>query len=154
MELIYKPLQPTPAASDEELGKYFRGRIALAVSSKDTDNLLRYAQLAWDVETERHRRLGRPTSFLAVAYNDLAVGWACQCEWDKALELLEKSKSIREQLPGFTRDKLFSPLYHKALVLHHQGKYDEAEEILNEAIGDREEAFGPNDATSIRWVPL
>ena len=85
-----------------------------------------------------------------MAYNDLAVAWACHCEWEKAIELLQESKSIREKMPGFTRDKLFSPLYHLGLSLQHQGKFDEAEEVLNEAIKDREVAFGPGDAVSTR----
>ena len=150
VEAIYKPNHPDCQVGAEDLGKYFRGRIALAVSSKNMDDLLLYAQLAWDCEIERHKILGYNTSILAVAYNDLANAWACHCEWERALELLVDSRTIREGLPGFSRDKLFSPLYHTGLVLYHQGKYDDAEKILNEAIQDRETAFGRDDVSSVR----
>ena len=130
--------------------KLYRGRIAVAALSKETDDLLHYSQLAWEVETERHRKLGHSTSMLAVAYNDLGLAWACQGQWDRSIELLTESRNIREQLLGFTRDKLWSPLYHLGIVFHRHGKYDEAETILNEAIEDREKAFGPEDAVSLR----
>lgn len=94
--------------------------------------------------------MGHKSSILAVSYNDLAMAWACHGEWEKAIELLIESRRIREELPGFTRDKLFSPLYHLGLIYQHQGKYDEAEKILNEAIRDRDEAFGREDAVSLR----
>ena len=112
--------------------------------------MLTYARKAWDIEVERHKESGIPaSSILAVAYNDLAQAWACHREWDKALALLEQSKKILESL-GLTKDKLFSPLYHKAWVLLHQAECDEAEDVVNEAIHDREQAFGAEDASSVR----
>lgn len=113
-------------------------------------DLLTYARKAWDVEVAPHKESGIPaSSILAVAYNGLAQAWACHREWDKALTLLEQSRNIRESL-GLTKDKLFSPLYHKALVLLHQAKYDEAGDVVNEAIHHREEAFGAEDTSSVR----
>lgn len=149
-ENIYELGTPGSLAVDEMHGKLYRGRIGLAVSSKNMNDLLYYAQLAWEVEKERHQTIGQETSILAVAFNDLAMAWACHGEWERSIELLKESRCIREKLPGFTRDKLFSPLYHLGLVFHHQKKYDEAENVLNEAIKDREEAFGLNDAVSLR----
>lgn len=149
-ENIHKLGQPDSIALDEEHVRIFRGRIGLAASSKNTNDLLRYAQLAWEMEEKRHQKIGHGTSMLAVAYSDLAMAWACHGEWERSIELLKESKSIREKLPGFTRDMLFSPLYHLGLVFYHQKKYDEAEVVLNEAIKDREEAFGPDDAVSLR----
>ncbi|ROW15424.1 hypothetical protein VPNG_02302 [Cytospora leucostoma] len=143
-----------PSKLEEEYGKLYRGRIALAVSSRNADDLLHYAQLAFEVEREMYRKTGQPRAFLAVAYNDLGHGWACQKRWDKAIHYLEESKKIRENMPGFTRDKLFSPLYHLGLVLCHQGSLDKAEAVLDQAIQDRAEAFGPDDATSTRSAAL
>jgi tetratricopeptide (TPR) repeat protein len=137
---------------DVERAKLFRGRIGLAVSSKGADALLHYAQLAFETEERRHKQIGHPTAILAVAYNDLAHAWAFHRDWNQAISLLKVSKEIREQLPDFTIDKLFSPLYHLGLVLQHQGKYQEAEDVLNEAIRDRNNVFGPADAVSIRYT--
>ena len=152
VEKIYSLDEPKSAVSDEERAKLYRGRIGFAASVKNRDDMLHYAQLAWEAEKERHREvhIGHESSILAVAYNDLAVAWACFGEWERAIELLRDSRRIREQLQDFTRDKLFSPLYHLGLILQHQGKYDEAEKVLNNAIRDREEAFGAKDAVSIR----
>jgi len=154
VERIYDNANAASPNLADERARLYRGRIGLAVSSKNADELLRYAQLAWDIETNRHRNMGHATSILAVAYNDLATAWACHREWEKAINRLKESKRIRENLPGFTKDKLFSPLYHLGLVYSHQGKYDEAEVILNEAIQDWEDAFGPDDASSVRYVFL
>lgn len=154
VEVIYKQENAGSLALVEERGKLYRGRLGLAVSSKNVDDLLHYAQLAWELEIERHRKMGHATSILAVAYNDLAMAWACHCEWEKAIVKLKESRRIRENLPGFTRDKLYSPLYHLGLIYSHQGKYAQAEEVLNEAIKDWEEAFGPKDAVSLRSAAL
>ncbi|MCJ1308297.1 hypothetical protein MMC25_001950 [Agyrium rufum] len=128
---------------------------------KPLNSSTNYANLAnqlskkrWDVETGRHRKIGHATSILTVAYNDLAMAWACHGEWEKAVALLKESRTIREGLPDFTKDKLFSPLYHLGLVYHHQGKFDDAETVLNEAIQDRENRFGREDTSSVRSTAL
>ncbi|KAL9057024.1 MAG: hypothetical protein Q9162_002572 [Coniocarpon cinnabarinum] len=151
---IYECTSHDSAKTDENLVKVYRGRIGLASSSKNADELLKFAQLAWKIETNKFRRTRQQTPFLAVAHNDLAVGWACQREWERAIALSEESKAVRERMPGFTRDKLFSPLYHLGLVFLHQGRFSEAEEVLNQAIRDREEVFGANDAKSTRSAAL
>lgn len=89
-------------------------------------------------------------TFLAVAYNDLALGRACHGEWDAAIKLLKESRRIRENLPGFTRDKLWSPQYHLGMVYSHQGKYDKAEKVINECIDDWVKIYGQKKAVSIR----
>ncbi|KAL2066449.1 hypothetical protein VTL71DRAFT_2520 [Oculimacula yallundae] len=98
--------------------------------------------------------MGHATSWLAVAHNDMAVAWAWQGEWEKSIVELKESRSVRESLPGFTPDKLFSPLYHLGLVYAYQGKYDEAEKVLNETIGIWEDAYGPIDTVSLRSAAL
>ncbi|CZS96403.1 uncharacterized protein RCO7_04912 [Rhynchosporium graminicola] len=120
--------------------------IGLAISSKNGDDLLHYVKLSWNLEIERHRKMGHATSWLAVAHNDMAVAWAWQGELEKSIIELKESRRVREKLPGFIPEKLFSPLYHFGIVYACQGKYDEVEKVLNETIGIWEEAFGPNDA--------
>jgi hypothetical protein len=150
VERIYNQGNAGSAALVEERGKLYRGRIGLAVSSKNPDDLFHYAQLAWTLETTRHRNMGHATSILAVAHNDMATAWACHGKWEKAIVELKESTRIREGLPGFTKDKLFSPLYHLGLVYSHQGKYNDAEDVLSETIAIWEEVFGPKDAVSLR----
>ena len=133
----------------EAYGRLYRGRIGLAFSSRNANDALRYAQLAWDLEVQRHQSKA-PTPILAVAYNDLGHARACQSQWESAMTMLTESKVIRESMPGFTRDKLFSPLYHMGMVLQCQGLFEDAEAVLSEAIQDRADAFGANDASSAR----
>jgi tetratricopeptide (TPR) repeat protein len=146
-ELIYGSALSESSYLEEEQAKVYRGRVGLAASSKDRETMLEYAQLVYELEVKRHSRTGKLSSMLAVAYNDLATAWAFYEEWEKSIKLLNESKRIRQSLPGFTRDMLFSPLYHLGLVLQHQGKYEEAEEVLNQAMQDREEALGTGEAS-------
>lgn len=100
-EDIYKKMNIKSQALEEEQAKLYRGRIGLAVSSRNADDLLHYVKLALHIETERHRRMGQATSVLAVAYNDIATAWACHGEWERAILQLKESREIRENLPGF-----------------------------------------------------
>lgn len=138
------------SAMHELMAKLYRAKIGLAISSREGDDVFEFAQHAFEIEKHRYRTGGSPSSMLAVAYNDLATGWAFRKEWTKAISLLIESVDIREQLPGFTREKLFSPLYHLGIVYHHQGAFDSSEAILREAIEDRAAAFGPRDKLSVR----
>jgi tetratricopeptide (TPR) repeat protein len=137
----------------EAYGKLYRGRVGLAFSSRNANDALHYAQLAWDLEVQRHQS-ETPTPVLAIAYNDLGHARACQGQWEGAMTMLTESKVIREGMPGFTRDKLFSPLYHMGMVLQCQGRFEDAETILSEAIQDRADAFGANDASSARYQAM
>ncbi|KAI0968573.1 hypothetical protein F4678DRAFT_481798 [Xylaria arbuscula] len=114
-----------------------RARIGIAVVSREGDDVLDLALQVFEIEKYRHKPPKEPSSILAVAYNDLATGWAFHQDWMQAIQLLKDSMRIREGLPGFTRDKLFSPLYH-----------------LGIAINDRSTAFGPKDKRSVRSAAL
>ncbi|CZT09327.1 uncharacterized protein RAG0_14139 [Rhynchosporium agropyri] len=143
VEKIYEQATTESATHCQDRGPLY---IGLAVSSKDGDDLLHYVKLSWNLEIERHRKMGHATSWLAVAHNDMAVAWAWQGELEKSIIELKESRRVRENLPGFIPEKLFSPLYHFGIVYACQGKHDEVEKVLNETIGIWEEAFGPNDA--------
>ncbi|KAI0866339.1 P-loop containing nucleoside triphosphate hydrolase protein [Xylaria cubensis] len=138
----------------ETRAKIYRARIGLAVSSKEGDDIFEFAQQVFEIEKYQHQDRDEPSSILAVAYNDLATGWAFRRKWATAVELLTESKKIRERLPGFTGDKLFSPLYHLGIVYHHQGDFDAAEITLKQAIEDRSATFGPKDTRSVRSAAL
>ncbi|KAI1357753.1 P-loop containing nucleoside triphosphate hydrolase protein [Xylaria arbuscula] len=131
-----------------------RARIGIAVISREGDDVLDLALQVFEIEKYRHKPPYQPSSFLAVAYNDLATGWAFRQNWAQAIQLLKESMKIRENLPGFTRDKLFSPLYHLGIVYHHQGNFDAAETSLTQAIDDRSAAFGREDKRSVRSAAL
>lgn len=118
-------------------GEIYRARIEVAISTKNADDHLEYADLAWKAEISRH-----PTSMLikpiiAIACNDLAVALACHSEWERAIDLLEDSKEIFEE-------QQFLLLYHLGLIFQHQGELDKAKEVLkkaNEAVRDQEDVY-------------
>ncbi|KAI0102118.1 P-loop containing nucleoside triphosphate hydrolase protein [Nemania sp. FL0031] len=153
---IYKSSEFTTslATMSENRTKVYRARIGLAVSSREGDDVFKFSRQVFEIEEFLHQSKGRPSSILAVAYNDMAVGWAFRREWKRAIAFLNDSKDIREMLPGFTRDKLFSPLYHLGIVYHHQGDFDAAETTLKQAIEDRSAIFGPEDTRSVRSAAL
>ncbi|KAI1761187.1 P-loop containing nucleoside triphosphate hydrolase protein [Hypoxylon sp. FL1150] len=148
-ELIYRDCPDVEARA-----RFYRARIGLAASFKDGHHLLYYAQLVFDIEQKRHQISTSPSPTLAIAYNNLAIGLAYQRDWNGAIGMLNESVRIREGLYNFTRDILFSPLYHLGLVYQYQQRYDEAEEILNEAMQDLVDAFGSVAADSLQGVGL
>ncbi|KAI1112297.1 hypothetical protein F5Y14DRAFT_422216 [Nemania sp. NC0429] len=147
-------LKSTLSTRHDVQGRIIRARIGIAVISREGDEVLDLALQAFEIEMYRHKPPKEPSSILAVAYNDLATGWAFRQDWTQAIQLLKESMRIREGLPGFTRDKLFSPLYHLGIVYHHQGNFDAAETSLRQAIDDRSTAFGPKDKVSVRSAAL
>ncbi|KAI1183777.1 hypothetical protein F5B17DRAFT_110946 [Nemania serpens] len=147
-------LKSTLSTRYDVQGSVIRARIGIAVISREGDEVLDLALQVFEMEKYRHRPPKEPSSILAVAYNDLATGWAFHQDWAQAIQLLKDSMRIREGLPGFTRDKLFSPLYHLGIVYHHQGNFDAAETSLKQAIDDRSAAFGPKDKRSVRSAAL
>ena len=134
----------------ENLANVYRGRIGLANATHNPKSAFHYAGLHLEVERKRHKKIGHSTSMLAVAYNDLAVAYSMNALYVDAIPLLIKSKQIRESLPGFRKDWLFSPHYHLALTFYYQGKDQDAVELLESTIKDREELLLPNDRVSVR----
>ena len=128
----------------------YRAKIGLANATRDPISGLRNAELHFEAETKRHEKIGHPTSMLAVAYNDLGAAYSMNSLYQKAKPMLRKSQSIRENLPGFRKDWLFSPNYHLALAFHYQNKDQDAAELLASTIKDRVELLGRDDRVSVR----
>ena len=134
----------------KQRGQILRGRCVAALGNRDPQDSFYWAKLHFEFEVKRHESLPQPTSVLPIAYNHLAWAYALNGLYEEAVPLLEVSISLREKLPNFKRDQLYSPLYHLALTRHYQGFNDEAANILLRAIKDRTDILGPNDRTSYR----
>lgn len=86
------------------------------------------------------------------SYGHYAMGVAlgmCQI-YSKAIPYLTQAKDIRSRLPGFKPADNFSPMYHQALAAFHQGRIDDCEKLLLDALEAREAAVGKNDKSSYR----
>lgn len=127
-----------------------RGYIGIAFLTRNPQMFMHYAQLHHDHEVERHKYIDGPTSALALCYHHLGVANCLNHRFKDAITLLEQSKMIREDLDGSRPQSMFNSLYHLGLAWHHQGEHEEADRLLERAIKDRVEEFGPKDCTSVK----
>ncbi|KAK5119815.1 hypothetical protein LTR85_007141 [Meristemomyces frigidus] len=125
-------------------------RHALAATANDAGACLTHAQARVELDEALQRDTGIINAELASAYNDLGSAMARNKRYDEAMPLLEKSKALREALPGWKPYDNFSPVYHMGLVCRLQGYPAEASEHLLKALHDREAALGPMDKESRR----
>jgi tetratricopeptide (TPR) repeat protein len=139
------------ARGTEDLTEYelriCRGRIGAAFVMRDQDTYFDYAEKEYNIETARSKE---PSTRLATANIHMGIAYNFNSLWKEAEKYLNESKRIREAMPGFRKDWLFSPLYQLAHTLYHRGKYTEAAEVLEAAINDRVEAFKEADSYSVR----
>lgn len=70
-----------------------------------------------------------------------------------AAEYFRQSVVLRRQVDGFHASMLSFPLANLGFACWLQGRLDEANDALAEALRDREAAFGPMDTMSYKWAP-
>ncbi|KAK1749795.1 hypothetical protein QBC47DRAFT_395340 [Echria macrotheca] len=129
-----------------------RSSIGLEMNEKETALYHREQNVAFREAT--FAKDGKLNNKLAAGYSEYGRALMTCGLFGRAAEMFEKSISIREQLPGFTRLQLFNPLRGLALVRWHEGSYEEASELLLGALRDRELAFGRDDKESCRTGEL
>ncbi len=85
-----------------------------------------------------------PHPSLGAAYNNQAILLRNQGDYDAAIDFFNKSIDMQNAvgLPPRHANRSF-PMGGKAEVLRRQGRYDEAEVLLREALAIREESFDP-----------
>ena len=132
------------------LSNIFSGLVWNSVLSKDLPMVFHYAQKRFDIEEMLETKRGKADSLTAVAYNDLGMAYTLNGVHEKAIPYIQKSKEIRESLPGFRKEWLFSPFLAFGKTYWRLGRHEDAAAILLEALQDREKAFGPDDRQSIR----
>lgn len=95
-------------------------------------------------------KTGDINSQIAACYSETARAMIMNGIFTKAREFIDKSILLRKQMPHFSRLQLYSPLYYTALIHLQEGKFDEAESGLLEALRDREVKYGKDDCESKR----
>ena len=90
------------------------------------------------------------TSQYVASYSELGRIMIMNNEIEEAEKLIKKSEDLRRQMPHFSRLQLYSPFIFKSYILIMKGKYTEAEDILKEAIKDRELVYGKDDTENKR----
>lgn len=89
---------------------------------------------------------------LAIAYNEIGIGWIMNKEYHKAIEAWENAIRVYERLPDNTGYTRALPLVNIGLAYWQLGDLNQASEILEQGLGEREEMFGPDDAESFRYA--
>ncbi|KAL1610834.1 hypothetical protein SLS60_002505 [Paraconiothyrium brasiliense] len=129
--------------------RIYRGRIGVAFILRDGEAYLHYAKKELAAETARSTK---PSSALAGANLHIGIAYGFNFLWKEARKYFKISMKIREEMPGFKKDWLFSPYYQLAHAYYHLNKNEKAALCLENAISDRVEAFGQTDSYSMRLV--
>lgn len=130
--------------------RIYRGRIHAAFVTQNKEEYYKFAELSWNIETSRHQKTNSKSQRLAGATLHMGIAHNFHALYKEAIPFLEESSSVRQALPGFKRDWLFSPLYQLAHAYFHLGQDEKAADLLETAISDRISALGNNDRYSMR----
>ena len=93
---------------------------------------------------------GIPDSQIAASYASAGLTYLMNGRDDEAEQFVNKSITLRKQMPSFSRLQLYSPLVYLSLISLHRGKLEDAADFLLEALGDREAEYGIDDHVSMR----
>ena len=134
--------------------KIWACKLVIAQSTGDSKSAFHYSQLRFKAARDEYDATGVLTGFLTSACNTLGLSYAMNRLHDEALHYLNESVDLRKQMPNFKNDWLYSPYYHMGITYHRMGRFQDAADIIQVAITDREKAFGPNDRISCRTGSL
>ncbi|MCJ1293336.1 hypothetical protein MMC34_004890 [Xylographa carneopallida] len=138
----------------EQLALIHGSRTWVSSLMNQPEKCYHHSKIRLELEEQLFSSRGKATANLAAAYNDLGVSLSMNKLYTKAVPLLNRSKEVRASLEGFRKDHMYNPMYHLALAAWHQGNYDEAANLLLEALRDRTHALGPDDRQSVRTGTL
>jgi tetratricopeptide (TPR) repeat protein len=125
-------------------------RACLAMVTGDAEKCYFHALARVQLEEALQLETNTPTAQLASAYNDLGSALSRNKLYSQAEPLLLQSKRVREGLPGFQKSWNFSPRHELGVTNWLQGRFDEAAQVLLQALHERAEALGYDDHESQR----
>ncbi len=82
--------------------------------ARNKHDYFEYAEKEYTAEKTLETLATEPTSDLAGACLHMGIAYNLNSLYQEAIPYLEESKRLRESMPGFKRDHLFSPLYQLA----------------------------------------
>lgn len=85
---------------------------------------------------------------LAISWNELGNGRMMNKQWESAIICFEKSIEIQKKQPDFTKTSLSFPLVNLGFAYWILGQLEQAEKVCQEALLDRQEAYGIDDGKS------
>ena len=135
---------------DDLLSDLHDGLGAVATETNDPRACLEHGKALVAIREEVTREAGVEDIRLDIAYNEIGIGWIMNKEYQKAIEAWENAIRVYERLPGNTGYTRGLPLVNIGLAYWLLGDLDQASNVLEQGLSEREEMFGPDDAESFR----
>lgn len=85
---------------------------------------------------------------LAISWNELGNGRMINKQWDDAIICFKKSIEIQKRQLDFTKISLSFPLVNLGFAYWILGQLEQAEKVCQEALLDRQAAYGIDDGES------
>jgi len=95
---------------------------------------------------------GKPDSDLASAYNEVGVGLMMNKMYVKGMHAFETSIDLYRGLDDFRGAMTAFPSSNLGLSYWLQGQNEKAEQVLLDALHEREKEFGTMDKESLKYV--
>lgn len=125
---------------------------AVATEINDPKSCLEHGKALLAIREEIARKNGRQDIRLAIAYNEIGIGWIMAKEYNKAIEAWRKALSVYQNLPENTGYTRALPLVNMGLAHWLLGDLEQASLVLGQGLKERETMFGPDDKESFRHV--
>ena len=152
-ERAYTICQRYPSEDlDDLLSDLHDGLGAVATEINDPKSCLEHGKALLAIREEVTRKNGSQDIRLAIAYNEIGIGWIMAKEYDKAIEAWSKAISVYESLPENTGYTRALPLVNIGLAHWLLGDLKQASLTLERGLKEREAMFGFNDKESFRYI--
>lgn len=125
---------------------------AVATETNDPKSCLEHGKAHLAIRKEVSRRNNEEDIRLAIAYNEIGIGWIMAKDYHKAIEAWQNAIEVYKGLKDDTVYTRALPLANIGLAHWLHGDLDQASEVLEQGLSEREDMFGPDDAESFRCI--
>ena len=91
---------------------------------------------------------------LGIVYNETGVAYGGIEDWERAAENFIKSMNTMKKVDNYDETMLSWPEPNLGLIYWIQGRYEEAEIVLNEILEIQATAYGVDDTESFKYLLL
>jgi hypothetical protein len=124
---------------------------AVANETNDASSCIEHTQRFLEIRLAVAEETGEVDERLARAHNQRGIGWMMAKEYRRGEEAFATSAREYEKIPNYTKDKRSLALVNLGLAHWLQGNLDQASEVLELGLADREELYGVDDNHCFRY---
>lgn len=136
--------------SAQVLSDIHYGLAAAANETNDAKKCLFHTQKLLELRREVFRETGKEDIRLAIAYNEIAIAWVMNREYEKAIEQFGASIDVYRRLPDYWTAMDTNPRTNLGFTYWVMGDLKKGRQILLSLLKDRVAKFGQNDKESYR----